>query len=329
MPTISVVMSVYMEPIEWLCQSIDSILQQTFTDFEFIIISDNPSNIEGNLKLKGYADKDSRIVLIFNEENIGLTKSLNKGIAIAKGKYIARMDADDISMSNRLEIQYAFMENNPEIGVCGTNIFFIGDISTFSEKIKSFPIKHNDIKNTMLFDNPFAHSSVIMRRIINDAPVQYDETATKAQDYKLWYDLLKRGAKFANIDIVGLKYRLSNIQISSKQLGAQMSVADTVRGLMVRDYCHDVTVEEICLHNETCKTKKTSISLDAKLSWLTRLSYLIPMSTVVRDYMFRIWYGNCMAYGSIKDIRHYPYFSVHMIFKRMFLKSVIRSLFYK
>ena len=104
MVAISVVMSVYNEPVDWIRQSIDSILNQTFRYFEFIIINDNPEGISQKKMLKDFAAKDNRIKIIENEENKGLTKSLNIGISKATGKYIARMDADDISMPDRKSV---------------------------------------------------------------------------------------------------------------------------------------------------------------------------------------------------------------------------------
>ena len=109
MPKLSVVMSVYNEPTEWITQSIDSILNQTFRDFEFIIINDNPEREENESLLNSYSQKDKRIVVIKNEQNLGLTKSLNIGINEAKGDYIVRMDADDYSFPERFEKQVQFM----------------------------------------------------------------------------------------------------------------------------------------------------------------------------------------------------------------------------
>ena len=101
-------MSIYSEEEEWIRESIDSILNQTFSDFEFIIINDNPNRDKNNSLLTEYTRIDNRIIIITNEENIGLTKSLNKGLEIARGKYIARMDADDISLPTRFEKQVDF-----------------------------------------------------------------------------------------------------------------------------------------------------------------------------------------------------------------------------
>ena len=98
MPKISVIMSVYSERVDWIRKSIDSILNQTYSDFEFIIVNDKPDKEENAQLLEEYAARDSRIKVLTNEENIGLTKSLNKAFALAEGEFIARMDADDMAL---------------------------------------------------------------------------------------------------------------------------------------------------------------------------------------------------------------------------------------
>ena len=102
-PMVSVIMSVYNEPAEWIMLAIDSVLHQTYRDVEFIIVCDNPDNDSICNLLSNYMDNDTRIVLILNKTNIGLTRSLNVALHKCKGKYIARMDADDISFPNRFE----------------------------------------------------------------------------------------------------------------------------------------------------------------------------------------------------------------------------------
>ena len=138
-PKITVLMPVY-NGEKYLKESIESILKQTFRDFEFLIINDTSTD-ESEKIIRSF--KDSRIKLIKNEKNIGLTKSLNKGLDLAKGEYMARMDADDISLPKRLEIQVAFMDKNPKIGVIGAWAKVIGEsnkkyIKTYSnfEKIE-------------------------------------------------------------------------------------------------------------------------------------------------------------------------------------------------
>ncbi|MDD4353774.1 MAG: glycosyltransferase family A protein, partial [Candidatus Nanoarchaeia archaeon] len=122
---ISVIMSAY-NTERYIAEAIESILNQTFKDFEFIIIDDGST--DDSLKIiKRYVKKDRRIKLIHNKKNIGLTKSLNKGLKIAKGQYIARMDADDISLPQRFQIQYDFLEKNKDIFLIGTTAFLIDD----------------------------------------------------------------------------------------------------------------------------------------------------------------------------------------------------------
>ncbi|WP_157812207.1 glycosyltransferase [Polaribacter sp. ALD11] len=220
-------MSIYSEPIEWIKESINSILNQTFTDFEFIIINDNPSRKENTELLKDYLQKDKRIQVIENKENIGLTKSLNKGVKIAKGKYIARMDADDISLLQRLKKQFDFMESNKDYIVCGSQISYFGD------KIKSYSNwtyeDNNELKSQLVLNSCFAHPSVMIRKsVLFDNNIFYDENFKQAQDYKLWSDLSSYG-KFYNIQEVLLKYRLSNQQVSKTKGTSQNKNGNRIR----------------------------------------------------------------------------------------------------
>ena len=112
MSNISVIMSVYKESPQILEQAIESILNQTFRTFEFIIILDNPSNFEAEKIIRKFSNQDNRIIYVKNEMNMGLSKSLNKAILISKYEYIARMDADDISLPTRLEDQLLYMKKN-------------------------------------------------------------------------------------------------------------------------------------------------------------------------------------------------------------------------
>ncbi len=157
-PAVSVLMSVYNEPIEWIQEAIDSIIHQTFTDFEFIIVNDNPKRKELATSLVVNAEKDNRITVISNAENIGLTKSLNIGLKHCKGKYIARMDADDISLPQRFEKQYSYMSFHTEIGVCGTFAEMFGQ----KNAIWKVPVKHEDC--AIFYETPFIHPTVFIRK---------------------------------------------------------------------------------------------------------------------------------------------------------------------
>lgn len=221
-PKVSVVMSVYKEPLNWIQESIDSILQQTFTDFEFVIINDNPGREELNGFLEANRVIDNRIIIITNEKNIGLTKSLNKGLALAQGDYIARMDADDVSSLERFQKQIAFLTDNPEIGVCGAWLNAFGDF----EGVIKYPQSMDDI--CMFLDSPLAHPVVMFRKEILKGK-GYDESFQVSQDYALWARLYMEGVNFYNIPEPLLNYRFNNNQITSKHNSLQQKMGRKIR----------------------------------------------------------------------------------------------------
>jgi len=152
-PEVTVLMSVY-NGSKYLAEAIESILHQSYTDFEFLIINDGSTDLSEKI-IKSYNDR--RINYIKNNENIGLTRSLNKGLCLARGKYIARMDADDISMPDRFKEQVDFMEKNENVVACGTFIELFG-IKT--GKIK-YPIKDKEIREKFIFNPPLAHPTAV------------------------------------------------------------------------------------------------------------------------------------------------------------------------
>lgn len=219
----SVIMSVYDEPISWLEESIMSILNQTFTHFEFIIINDNPIRLKNNEILESYKRKDNRIIVVNNENNLGLTKSLNKGLKLAQGKYIARMDADDISLPHRLAVQYEYMENTPSCIACGTWAYSCNNRKKTNKTI-SLPVDFDTITTHMFTSSPFIHSSLIFR----NCSVKYDESYAKAQDYKLAIDISLLG-EIRNIPKPLLYYRHSTSQITNKYAIEQKECAKKIR----------------------------------------------------------------------------------------------------
>ena len=189
-PTVSVIMATYNTPFEWLEESIRSILQQSFTDFEFIIVDDGSVNTSVEDAKRLFAD-DKRIRWIKNETNIGLAASLNVALNEATGKYIARMDADDISYPNRLEVQHEYMESHLDVIACGTYRFSFG----LDEKIEKWnmPKSREKQQAELFFYNcgP-THPTVMMRRSMLDKnQLRYHEKYRNAEDYGLWVDCLK------------------------------------------------------------------------------------------------------------------------------------------
>lgn len=260
MPKISVLMSVYNEPIDWMRQAIESILNQTYKDFEFIIVNDNPEREENQFVLNEYTNKDSRIIILCNEHNIGLTKSLNRGLAVANGEYVARMDADDISLPERLAKQLEFMDANPDILVSGAQAVIIDELGNKGRKWIMLD-NWECLKNVILFQSPVLHPLAFFKRILNEKPLIYNEAMTYAQDYALWASLIKEN-KITNIDDTLLYYRISNSQISSKKYDEQADCAVCVQEKIFRDFNYKINSEiKLAVHVITKKNStKVSIS---------------------------------------------------------------------
>jgi len=211
-PIISVVMSVYNSE-KYLVEAIESILTQTFADFEFIIINDGSTDSSLSI-IKKYLLDDDRIVLI-SRENKGLPYSLNEGIIKARGKYIARMDADDISLPMRFEEQISYMESNSDIGVCGTQAYVFSEKSVI-KKTHKHPSKDEDLKLRLLFSVCFIHPSVMIRKsILDNISIIYNEKYKNSQDYDLWVRLASI-TKFGTIQKPLIFYRVSNDSITHK-----------------------------------------------------------------------------------------------------------------
>lgn len=207
-PIITVLMPVYNCEL-YIREAVDSILNQTFTDFEFLII-DDASTDETVAIIKTY--NDSRIQLIQKPANSGYTNSLNHGLKIAKGKYIARMDGDDISLPERFVKQVDFLEANQDVVLCGTNFSIIG-----TDKVINLPQKNKEIKLALLKGNCIAHPSVMIRnQTLQQFSILYDSNTEPAEDYDLWVRLLETGKLF-NLQEELLNYRVHNTQVSKKR----------------------------------------------------------------------------------------------------------------
>lgn len=197
MPKVSVIMGVYnTADEEILSASIDSILNQTFTDFEFIICDDGST--DGTYKiLEKISNKDDRIILIQNKSNKGLAYSLNKGIAIAKGEYIARQDADDYSHKSRIEKQVDFLDNNKSFAMVGTNINYFDETGIWGQYV----LGERPAKKDFLFTNPFMHGTLMYRKQILNKCGNYmvSKETRRCEDYELFMRIYENGFVGANI----------------------------------------------------------------------------------------------------------------------------------
>ena len=206
---ISVLMSVYhSEKSLYLDKALESVYDgQTVKPSQIVLIEDGPLTPELYTVIEKWKNKIGEILSIcVNGVNLGLTKSLNKGIQYVKGDVIARMDSDDISDSRRFERQVAYLEQNPDVDIVG------GSLQEFDEtnlclNIRHYPLTHEEACKYIVKACPLAHPSVMMRRRIFDEGLKYDERYRMSQDIKLWYDAILAGYRIGNIPEVILFFR--------------------------------------------------------------------------------------------------------------------------
>lgn len=221
MPAISVVMAVY-NGEKYLKEAVDSILNQTFTDFEFIIIDDGST--DKTLKiLQTYSDQ--RIIIVSNERNLGISHSRNIGLKRARGQYIAHMDADDISVPGRIEKQYRFMEKNPEVGLCGSAREVFGNKSKLTIPF----LNHEEIFTRLLFSCSIFQPSSFQRKAINNSGIFFDTNYKYAEDTEYFIRLGLNGVRFANLKEPLLKYRRHQDNVSVAHKGRQQKDAARAR----------------------------------------------------------------------------------------------------
>ncbi len=238
LPLISVLMSVY-NGEKYLRKSINSILNQTFTNFEFIIINDGSTDNTANI-LKSIQDPRIKVI---NQENKGLPISLNNGIKVSRGKYIARMDADDISLPERLFLQVDFLENHCDYMMVGTNVYVIDDNDIVIFKM-AHPSDDLGIKWLCLFDSPFVHSSVMIRKeIINKANNYREEQNYFVEDYDLWSRIVYDG-KVANLkEIVHLyRYNPKGISFTKREIQKRQALQISANNIsrLINDSSFDI-----------------------------------------------------------------------------------------
>ncbi len=215
-PTVSVVMSVF-NGERFLSETIDSVLNQTFRDFEFVIVDDGSTDATADI-LSRYVLRDGRIRVLRNGKK-GRAASLNLGISLANGKYVANIDADDLAMPRRLEEQVAFMGKNPEVGVLGGAFELITDSGEVIDIVRH-PLEDSQIRSAMFRYNPICHSSVILRKDFVLASEGYRSAFEPSEDYDLWLRMSERG-RLANLNNVLVRYRVHANQLSVRKLEHQ------------------------------------------------------------------------------------------------------------
>jgi glycosyltransferase involved in cell wall biosynthesis len=219
-PLVSVLITVF-NSAHYLREAIDSILSQSFKDFELIILNDGSTD-ESRSIIQSYDDE--RIKIIDNRVNIGLSRIANLGISLAKGKYIARMDSDDVSIPNRLQLQVDYMEANPDIAVCGGFFKAFGVENSILNFNWVNETDSDRVKINLLFDCAICQPTVFIRNeALKESGLLYNSDYDSAEDYRLWVSLSKN-YKVANIPDIILRYRLSPNQTTNKKNHIQRAI---------------------------------------------------------------------------------------------------------
>lgn len=215
----SVIMATYKESIECLKQSIESIINQTYNDFEFIIILDNPDNKEHIAFINDYVCKDERIKFYINDKNMGLTNTLNRGLKLAEGKYICRMDADDISELYRMEHQKKYLEENDFDLIGGISQMLDEDGNTIYS-IKKVPTNFKKIKKCIKYNQVISHPTWFGKKEVFDKLNGY-RNMPLCEDYDFTLRAILQGFKISNVNECVLKYRMTKDSISRSNLFEQ------------------------------------------------------------------------------------------------------------
>ncbi len=264
-PLITILMPVH-NGAAYLKEAMDSMLGQSLNDFEFLIV-DDASTDDSAAIVQGC--KDPRIRFIRSRERLKLSGALNLGLDHARGRYIARMDADDISLRGRLEIQARFLENNPDIGLCGSWIRYFGAMNSVLKR----PLLHADIRAFTLIDTPFAHPTVMFRRdLMEQHQLRFDGSYFPTEDFELWTRAM-RHFTMANLPEVLLHYRAHGSSLT----GSDWSTMDEQAVRVIRGQLLplgiDPTPDELQFHRQLAMGRLTMTLplLDQAEAWLTAL----------------------------------------------------------
>ena len=286
-PAISVVMPTYNTPVPYLREAIESILNQTFRDFEFIVIDDGSTN--GSDKyLKSL--EDERIIIIWNQANLGVTKSLNIGLNAARGKYIARMDADDVSMPTRFEKQYSFMETHSDVVLLGTNYKNFTDSSASSSKPIVTKINSQTswkIKSLFRYPGPVHPTIFIRRETLEARQLRYSPFFEHNQDYKLYLDISQFG-KIAILSEILNKRRIHQQQITYQKRNTVREFAKKIQKELLVELLGSISDDELEFHYRFGSEEIKKGEIYRSFKWILKLvkHNLLKKKYNQKDFIF-------------------------------------------
>ena len=343
MPTVTVLMPVY-NGEKYIKDAIESILNQTFTDFEFLIIDDGSTDKTPDI-LKEYAQRDSRIRLERNEQNLQIAATLNKGLSLATAPLIARMDADDISLPERLEKLVAFMIANPDITVCSGAIAFFIHGANAPDEIWMPPTEHEAIRAKLFFESCIYHPvSIYRKEQICVYAEGYDNSMPPAEDYDLWVRLsMNSTVRFANLPEVLCRYRYYGKEEKHTEL--QKRKANLVREKLLHHINLIPSDKEFVAHLSLSLWSKTLSLSDVWVckKWLSKLyatatnaesAYNKEALEYELKYRWKILCENniiASAFGIVYFCSEFADFSFRQVLKfvKFGLKKILKKLYGK
>jgi len=336
-PLVSVIIPVY-NAEKYLQLAIDSILHQTYSNFELILVNDCSTDKSKEICL---ANKDQRIIFVENEKNLGIALTRNMGFSHAKGKYIAILDNDDIALPNRLEEQVNFLEQNPDFGMCGTFYSLIDSDNKVLFKVE-LPTDPTDIRTILLFQNCFNHSTALYRYELGKE-FQYQKKYDAISEYEIWLKMASK-TKLANLPKYCGMYRIHGKNFSIKRSDTMQFLLKNLEAEILDDLHFAHTPEELTVYsyflNYNFKNLTNTADLILLEKFLVRLHEHLKWKDdinirLVQKFITRRWVMVCFKSGkysrilSFKLINNFSFSFFHHFFQQMVDKIANRHLVYE
>jgi glycosyltransferase involved in cell wall biosynthesis len=295
----------------YIAEAIQSILGQSFTDFEFIIINDGSTDSTEQIIT---SFKDPRIRYIKNEQNLRLIASLNKGIGLAKGRYVARMDADDISMPDRLKEQVLFMEANPDVGLSGAQLEVFGKETGTMQ----YPLDHEAIKLHLLITSAFGNNVVIFRKALQEKyNLWFESGYLHAEDYKCWTQWI-RHTRVHNLASCLVRYRSHANSMSVKHRQVQRDTRNRIRGEYLVELFDFAEARQAA---KALAGKTSAKKISALLYFLKKNAALQIFDQLQLKKTFcKLWYLDCLEQAEESSLSFWKF---PLIFKISFAGNLL------
>lgn len=285
MPKVSVIMPAY-NAENYIAEAIDSILAQTFRDFELIVLDDCSTDNTSRIILNY---EDSRLIYLKNEKNMGVAATLNRGLETARGMYIARMDADDIAMPDRLARQVAVMDEKGNIIACGSNAILFGEVPEGSKT--DMPLEDKEIRLRMAISNPFVHPTMMLRKEAV-GETRYDSSFDGREDYRMWMVLSQKG-QMMNLPETLLRYRIHKGQVTQSVDVTKEQKHYRLKKMYFRELDIGLTEE---MQEALCQAAYYGMVTDQSMAeplklGLTVIAKYYGCTDLPREYRWRLWEG--------------------------------------